>query len=224
MSKIVIENLYKIYNEGKDSEFKALKNINLNIEDGEIVIIKGVSGSGKSTLLSLMAAFSKPSRGRVLVDGENISKLPDIFASKFRNEKVGFIFQSFNLIDGLSVEENVVAPLVLCSSSQSELDSKLKNALKLANIEHKKEQNVVDLSGGEKQRCAIARALVNDPSIILADEPTANLDRENSLKFIEILKTFKKLNKVVVVATHDTIFDNLEFIDRYVSIANGEIE
>jgi len=223
MSNIVIDNLYKIYNEGKQSEFSALKNISLSIDDGQIVIVKGVSGSGKSTLLSVIAAFSKPSKGKILIDGENISKLPDIFASNFRNEKIGFIFQSFNLIEGLSVADNILAPLVLTSDTQKEVDKKLEIALNLANISHKKEQNVADLSGGEKQRCAIARALVNNPSIILADEPTANLDKENSLKFVEILKKLKELKKIVIVATHDTVFDNLPFVDKYVNITNGEL-
>lgn len=223
MSKIVVENLYKIYNEGLESEFVALKNINLHIDSDEIVVIKGVSGSGKSTLLSLMAAFSKPSKGKVLIDGENVSKLPDIFASRFRNKEVGFIFQSFNLIEGLSVFENVKIPLVLEKLRAEEIDQKVNKALKLANISHKSAQNVADLSGGEKQRCAIARALVNDPSIIFADEPTANLDRENSLKFIDVLETFKVLKKCVIVATHDSLFDNLPFVDSYVQISDGEI-
>lgn len=223
MLKIAIENLYKIYNEDLESEFTALKNINLHIESDEIIVIKGVSGSGKSTLLALMAAFSKPSKGKVLIDGENISKLPDMFASRFRNKEVGFIFQSFNLIEGLSVFENVKIPLVLDNLHLNEIDKKVNNALKLANISHKSEQDVADLSGGEKQRCAIARALVNDPSIIFADEPTANLDRENSLKFIDVLETFKTLHKCVVVATHDSLFDNLPFVDRYIQISDGEI-
>ncbi len=222
MSKITINNLYKIYNEGKESEFQALRGIDLSIKDGEIVVIKGVSGSGKSTLLSLIAAFSKPSSGKILIDGENISKLPDIFASKFRNEKIGFIFQSFNLIDGLSVKDNVLSPMVLTSLGQDTINKRLKIALNLANIEHKENQNIADLSGGEKQRCAIARALVNNPSIILADEPTANLDKENSLKFLEILKKFKELKKIVIVATHDTIFDELPFVDKYVDMSDGK--
>jgi len=222
VSKITINNLYKIYNEGKESEFQALRGIDLSIKDGEIVVIKGVSGSGKSTLLSLIAAFSKPSSGKILIDGENISKLPDIFASKFRNEKIGFIFQSFNLIDGLSVKDNVLSPMVLTSLGQDTINKRLKIALNLANIEHKENQNIADLSGGEKQRCAIARALVNNPSIILADEPTANLDKENSLKFLEILKKFKELKKIVIVATHDTIFDELPFVDKYVDMSDGK--
>ncbi|MFT7003836.1 MAG: putative ABC transport system ATP-binding protein [Sulfurimonas sp.] len=222
-SKILIRNLYKIYNENKDNEFFALKDINIDINNGEIVIIKGISGSGKSTLLSLMGALSKPSRGDILVDEQNIAKLPDIFASRYRNEDVGFIFQSFNLVDGLSVYDNVKAPLVLSKLKESELKKKINIALELANISHKSEQMVSNLSGGEKQRCAIARALVNSPSIILADEPTANLDRKNSLLFVDILEKFKELNKTVVVATHDSIFDNLSFVDKCINIEDGVI-
>jgi len=222
-SKILIRNLYKIYNEEKENQFFALKDINIEINNGEIVIIKGVSGSGKSTLLALIGALSKPSRGDILVENQNIAKLPDIFSSQYRNEEVGFIFQSFNLIDGLSVYDNVKAPLVLKNIKQSELSEKVEEALKLANISHKSEQMVSNLSGGEKQRCAIARALVHAPSVILADEPTANLDRDNSLLFLEILKKFKELNKTVIVATHDVIFDNLTVADKYINIQDGVV-
>ena len=224
MKNIQIRNLYKIYNENKVNEFTALKNINLEIKSGEIVILKGVSGSGKSTLLSLLGGLSKPSRGDILVGNENIAKLPDIYASKYRNEEIGFIFQSFNLINGLSVYENVMAPLALhVKYSQQDIDQKVKRALQLANIEHKQNQSVFDLSGGERQRCAIARALVANPEIILADEPTANLDKGNSLGFVKTLKIFKELQKTVVIATHDVIFDGLDVIDKYINIQNGEI-
>ncbi len=223
MKKILIENLYKIYNENKENEFYALKNINLEINNGEIIILKGKSGSGKSTLLSVIGGISKPTQGNMVVNGENISKLPDIFVSKYRNEEVGFIFQSFNLINGLNTYDNVLAPLVLKNFRAKEIDDKVNLALELANIKHKAKQSVESLSGGEKQRCAIARALVMNPSIILADEPTANLDKSNSLIFIEILKKFKDLKKTVIVATHDTMFDNLDFVDRYIDIKDGEI-
>lgn len=221
MKKITINNLYKIYNPEKPNEFTALKNINMEIENGETVILKGVSGSGKSTLLSIIAALNKPTKGEVLVDGENISKLPDIFASSYRNKKIGIIFQSYNLINGLSVYDNVLAPLVL--ESRHNYDEMIKNALKLTNIEHKIEQKVSNLSGGEKQRCAIARAIVNNPDIVLADEATANLDKANSLIFIDIMRKFKELGKTVVIATHDIIFDELDFVDRYINIKEGEL-
>lgn len=223
MKKIVIKNLNKIYNHNKSNEFCALKNINLEIEDGEIVILKGVSGSGKSTLLSIIGAISKPTNGDIVVDGQSITKLPDIMSSEYRHKEIGFIFQAFNLLEGLSVMQNVIAPLSLTNLSENEINAKANKALLIANIEHKKDQKVVHLSGGEKQRCAIARAIVMDPNIIVADEPTANLDKENSLLFIEILKKFKALNKTVVIATHDILFDDLDFVDRYIHIQDGVI-
>ncbi len=223
MKKIVIKNLNKIYNQNKPNEFCALKNINLEINDGEIIILKGVSGSGKSTLLSLLGAISKPTNGDMVVNGHSIAKLPDIMSSAYRHKEIGFIFQAFNLLDGLSVTQNVMAPLSLTNLSEDEIREKVKKALLIANIEHKKDQKVAHLSGGEKQRCAIARAIVMEPNIILADEPTANLDKENSLLFIDILKKFKLLNKTVIIATHDLLFDNLEFVDRYINIQDGVI-
>ena len=220
---IKISNLYKTFNEGKPNEFCALKNVNLGIGAGETLILKGVSGSGKSTLLSIIGALSKPSSGEVLVGGRNISKLPDAAASDFRRSQIGFIFQAFNLLEALSVKQNIIAPLTLLNLSGRELDERAQNAMEIANIAHKKDQIASKLSGGEKQRCAIARALVTDAPIILADEPTANLDRQNSLAFIEILRRFKELKKTVIVATHDALFDELSFVDRYENIAGGEI-
>ena len=223
MSNIVIKNLHKLYNLGKPNAFSALKNINLSIDDGQIVILKGVSGSGKSTLLSLIGGLSKPSEGEILIHEQNIAKLPDIMSSAFRHKEIGFIFQSFNLLEGLSVYQNILAPLALTSLSQEAMHESINRAMSLANIEHKKDQKVSSLSGGERQRCAIARAVVMNPEIILADEPTANLDKENSLMFIEILKKFKALHKTVIIATHDILFDDLDCIDRYVHMRDGEL-
>lgn len=224
MKKIQLKNLNKIYNETKQNQFTALNNIKLSVNDGEMIILRGKSGSGKSTLLSIIAGLTKPTSGDVIVNNENISKLPDIYVSKYRNEQIGFIFQSFNLISGLSTYENVLAPLVLSGFKQEILDKKITKALEIANISHKAKQNIESLSGGEKQRCAIARALVMNPSIILADEPTANLDKSNSLIFIEMLKKFKSLNKTVIVATHDSLFEDLDFVDRYIDIKDGSLE
>ena len=224
MSKIEIKQLCKIYNEGRANEFRALKNISLNVEEGQIVILKGVSGSGKSTLLSIIGALSKPSSGEVLVDGANVSKLADIESSAYRHKKIGFIFQSFNLLEALSVYKNVLAPLSLERLlSRDKLSACIDEAMQIANIAHKKDQIVSSLSGGEKQRCAIARALVMGPQIILADEPTANLDKQNSLGFIEMLSKLKELKKTVLIATHDILFDELDFVDRYVFLKDGEI-
>ncbi|ERJ29739.1 ABC transporter ATP-binding protein [Campylobacter concisus] len=212
-----------VYNQGKQNEFCALKNINLDINNGELVILKGVSGSGKSTLLSLIALLQKPTSGEILIDGTNIAKLPDAFCSEFRHKRLGLVFQNFNLIEGLSVYENLLAPFALTNFKANVREEMIKKALNLANISHKRDENVSNLSGGERQRCAVARALSMDADIILADEPTANLDRQNARAFLGLLESFKALKKSVIVATHDSIFDELSATDRVVSLQNGEI-
>ncbi|MCG3669826.1 ABC transporter ATP-binding protein [Aliarcobacter butzleri] len=220
---IKIKNLNKIFYENTNKEFYALKDINLNIKKSSCVVLKGVSGSGKSTLLSLIATLQKPTSGEIVVENESIAKLPDFHASNFRARKIGFIFQSFNLFNELSVKDNISLPLIPLGFSQKQIDEKVINTLKLANILHKKDELVSNLSGGEKQRCAIARALVNNCEIILCDEPTANLDYENSKNFIEIIKELKELKKTIIIATHDPIFDNLDFVDFEILIKNGQI-
>ena len=220
---IKIENLNKIFNENTKKEFHALKNINLEINDSSCIILKGISGSGKSTLLSIIGTLLKPTSGNIQIDDENVAKLPDLHASNFRARKLGFIFQSYNLFNTLSVKDNVSISLIPLGFSQKQIDEMTLKALELANIHHKKDELVYNLSGGEKQRCAIARAMVNNPELILCDEPTANLDYDNSIIFIETLKKLKALNKMIIVATHDPIFDNLDFVDKVVNIKNGII-
>ena len=220
---INIRGVSLVYNQNKQNEFCALKNINLDINDGELVILKGISGSGKSTLLSLIALLQKPTSGEILIDGTNIAKLPDAFCSELRHKRLGLVFQNFNLIEGLSVYENLLAPFALTNFKANVRDEMIKKALELANIAHKKDENVSNLSGGERQRCAVARALSMDANIILADEPTANLDRQNARAFLGLLESFKALKKSVIVATHDSIFDELSTTDRVVSLQNGEI-
>ena len=220
---IKITKLNKIFNENTKKEFHALKDINIEIKTSSCVILKGVSGSGKSTLLSIIGTLLKPTSGEIKIDDESIAKLPDLHASNFRAKKLGFIFQSYNLFNELNVKDNISIPLIPLGFSQKQIDIMSLVALKLANIEHKKDELVYNLSGGEKQRCAIARALVNNPDIILCDEPTANLDHDNSMKFIESLRELKKLNKTIIVATHDPIFENLDFVDEVINIKNGMI-
>jgi len=220
---IDIEGLDKSFNEGTSSLFHALSDITIKVKEGELVILKGVSGSGKSTLLAIIGALSRPTRGQVLVDGQSIAKLPDLHASAFRSSTIGFIFQSFDFFDELDVEDNVALPLVNSGLSRTMIGERTQTAMTLAHITHKRAQRVKDLSGGEKQRCAIARALVNDPKIILCDEPTANLDRDNALKFIETLRGLKSLGKTVVVATHDALFEALDIVDQTIAIRDGKV-
>jgi putative ABC transport system ATP-binding protein len=220
---IKIINLNKIFHENTKKEFHALKNINLEIKNSSCVILKGISGSGKSTLLSLIGTLQKPTSGDIKIDEESIAKLPDLHASNFRAKNLGFIFQAYNLFNELSVKDNISIPLIPLGFSQKDIDEKVSEALKLSNIFHKKDELVFNLSGGEKQRCAIARAIVNNPEIILCDEPTANLDLNNSIRFVEILKDLKNLNKTIIVASHDPIFDDLDFVDKIIHIKNGII-
>jgi putative ABC transport system ATP-binding protein len=222
-SLIQIEHLYKRF-EHAGSETTVLKDICLDIVKEECIILKGVSGSGKTTLLSLIAAFDKPSSGKILIENDPISKLPDQFASEIRAKKIGMVFQHYNLFEHLSVHENVIIPLIPSGLKMQEITQKASKALQIANISHKETTLASRLSGGEKQRTAIARALVADPSIILCDEPTANLDKENSLHFIEMLKTLHEMGKTIIIATHDPLFDELPFKSRIIPMIDGEIK
>ncbi|NPA59365.1 MAG: ABC transporter ATP-binding protein [Epsilonproteobacteria bacterium] len=220
---ISLKNITKKYEINKNNTVVALQNVDIEIKEGELVILKGASGSGKSSILSLIAALSKPTSGEVIVDEKHISKLPDNFASDYRRDNIGFIFQKYNLIPTLSVKENIILPLVPLNPDAKDVKQKLDRVLKLFKIEHKEDAVVKNLSGGEQQRVAIARANINNPKIIIADEPTANLDEKLSLHFIEILKELKSEGKTVVVATHDPLFFDLDFVDVMVEMHSGKV-
>jgi putative ABC transport system ATP-binding protein len=220
---ISLKNVSKIYELNKNNTVTALEQINLHIKEGELVVLKGVSGSGKSTILSLIAALTKPTEGEVVVNNKRISKLPDSFASDYRQQDIGFIFQKYNLIPTLSVKENILLPLVPTNPDEHEAQTKLNRVLEQFQISHKKDEMVRNLSGGEQQRVAIARAHVNNPPIIIADEPTANLDEKLSLDFIEILKELKTEGKTILIATHDPLFFDLDIVDRIVEVKAGKI-
>ena len=220
---IQIKNLTKIYEVNKNNITTALNNINLEIKEGELIILKGSSGSGKSTILSTIAGLSRPTSGEVIINNERISKLPDNFASIFRREHIGFIFQKYNLIPNISVKENILIPLIPQNPDVKEAEKLLENVMKKFKIEHKKDDIVKNLSGGEQQRVAIARSQINSPNIIIADEPTANLDKDLSLHFIDILRELKQMGKTIIVATHDPLFFDLDFTDRLIEVSNGEI-
>ena len=195
---IKLKNITKKYEINKNNIITALDNINLEFKEGELVVLKGSSGSGKSTILSLIAAL-------------------------YRRDNIGFIFQKYNLIPNLPVQANILLPLIPSNPEEFEVEEKLSKVIKIFNIEHKKDAIVKNLSGGEQQRVAIARAHINDPKIIIADEPTANLDEKLSLNFIQILKELKKSNKTIIVATHDPLFFDLDFVDKIVEIHNGRL-
>ncbi len=221
---IQLQNVNKVFTNTKHNSFVALKDISLDIAPNECVLLHGSSGSGKTTLLHIIASLMKPSSGLVKVKGENIVSLSDYHASAYRRSAIGYVTQSFYLLDNLSVEQNLLPALVLESLSEKEIAQKIQEALSLANIEHKAKQKVSTLSGGEKQRCIIARAIVNDAEILLCDEPTANLDKKNSLFFLELIQKLKNLGKTIVIATHDPIFEKLECVDKVYNLEGGSLE
>ena len=216
---IVLKNITKEY----EKNIKALDDINLHIKEGTLVILKGVSGSGKSSILSPVAGLMKPTSGEVIVDAKQISKLPDHFASLYRRENIGFVFQKYNLIGSMSVRDNILLPLVPQKISAHSREDALTKVLKDFEIEDKKESLVKNLSGGERQRVAIARAIINEPKILLADEPTANLDAKLSLAFIEILRVLKGQNRTIIIATHDPLFFDLDIVDEIIEVQNAKI-
>lgn len=203
---------------------QVLQNISLEIKEAQCVVLSGVSGSGKSTLLSIVGSLQKASSGIVEVDEMNLSKLNDDRLSDFRSNTIGFVTQSFHLFDALSVRENILPALLLSRLSQKEINARLEEVMQIANIQHKEDAVVSTLSGGEKQRCVIARALVNKPKILLFDEPTANLDTNNSLSFIKIMKKLKEEGKTILIATHDPLISTLDFIDKVFHMKDGKIE
>ena len=220
---IKLKNITKEYIINKDEKVVALNNINIEVKKGELVILKGASGSGKSTVLSLIASLTTPTVGDVVVNDTSVAKLSDSFASEFRLENIGFIFQRYNLISNISVKDNISLPLIPTNPNEEFLNKRLDYVMDIFNIGHKENIIVKNLSGGEQQRVAIARSMVNDPSLILADEPTANLDEKLSLNFIETLKELKALGKTIVVATHDPLFFKLPFVDKIINMQNGKI-
>lgn len=219
MTLIEVKNLNKIYGSG-EAEVKALKNINLNIEQGEFVAIVGQSGSGKSTLLHLIGGGDISSSGEVIIDGKNIYKLKEKELSILRRRKLGFIFQFFNLIPVLTAQENIEMSVLL---DNEKIDKKYMNELlRILGLEERKNNYPSQLSGGQQQRVSIGRALANKPSIILADEPTGNLDSKNSKEVLELLKyCAKKYNQTLILITHD--INIAKSADRVITIEDGEI-
>jgi putative ABC transport system ATP-binding protein len=204
-------------------EMTALTGISIEIMRGHTVVLKGPSGSGKTTLLGLIGCMSRPTSGSVVVNGLDVSKLPEKFLTSIRRKTFGFIFQQFNLIGGLSVLENVMLPLYPQDVSASEMISRARALLDELGIGGKAAQRVQRLSGGEQQRTAIARALVNDPDIILADEPTAHLDTKLSEEFLSILASLRTGGRTIVIATHDPLVYKKDFIDQTIEISHGKI-
>lgn len=219
MEILKVEGLNKTYGKG-EIQVQALKNINLSVHKGEFVAIVGASGSGKSTLLHLLGGLDRPTSGKVFIDGESIYEYKEEKLAIFRRRKIGFIFQFFNLIPVLDVEENIALPALL---DNDKLDKAyLEGIIEILGLKERKSHLPSELSGGQQQRVSIGRALLNKPSILLADEPTGNLDSKNSKEVIELLKfTAKKYNQTLILITHDVNIASMA--DRVITIEDGEI-
>ncbi|MFA6991955.1 MAG: ABC transporter ATP-binding protein [Candidatus Gracilibacteria bacterium] len=223
---IQLKNIYKEFTEGA-TVIGALLGVDAEIKDGEFVAIMGPSGSGKTSILNIIGGLDSPTKGSVIVDGKDISKFSDKELSRYRNKSVGFVFQEFHIEQFMTVEENVLLPLAFLSGKDKRGAREIgrqeaKKLIKEVGLEDKINIKTHQLSGGQKQRVAIARALINHPKIILADEPTGNLDEKTGEMILELLKTLhKKHNVTLIIATHDEKI--AKTADKIINLKNGKI-
>jgi putative ABC transport system ATP-binding protein len=221
---IELDDVHKAFNQGQPNEFWAVRGVSVAFEANRITCLKGASGSGKTTLLSLVGCLSRPTRGRILLGDRVISGLPERFLTDVRRHTFGFIFQRFNLIPGLSVLENVMLPAYPLGLPFAELIASARRLLERFGLASKAENPVEWLSGGEAQRVAICRALINEPQILIADEPTANLDSRLSAEFMGLMADLRESGKTVVVASHDPeVFDS-PVVDEIMQMRDGNIQ
>lgn len=219
---LTVKNLCKTY-KTSNIEVNALKNISLKVEEGEFLAIMGKSGSGKSTFLNIIGALDSPSLGNIKIYDKEVTKMyEEPMATVYRSENIGFIFQDFNLLKDLTVEENIVLPLILKGVNEKEAEKKTNEVMKDLNIYDWRKHRPIELSGGQKQRVAIGRAIISNPKLLLADEPTGNLDYNTSIEILNILKNTKdKLNKSIIMVTHDA--EVASYADRVLFFHDGEI-
>ncbi|EGQ79119.1 ABC transporter ATP-binding protein [Fusobacterium animalis] len=217
---ITVDNINKTYKNGS-LELQVLKNISFKVDKGEFLAIMGSSGSGKSTMMNILGCLDNQYEGRYILDGIDISKSTENELSEIRNKKIGFIFQSFNLLPRLTALENVELPLVYSSVPKEERHKRANELLEMVGLKERTHHRPNELSGGQRQRVAIARALANNPSIILADEPTGNLDSKSEEEIIEILQKLNKMGKTIVIVTHEPSIG--EIAERKIVFKDGEI-
>lgn len=216
------KNIKKVYGHG-ESAFTALHGIDITVNEGDFIGIMGPSGSGKSTFLNVISTIDVTTEGKVLVNGQNIKSMNEGAIAKFRYENIGFIFQDFKLIDELTIEENIAIPLIASNVPKDEITSKVATIAARLNIRNILEKYPCNCSGGEKQRAATARALVNDPKLIIADEPTGNLDTKNSHELLTMLKDMNdNENKTIIMVTHDSMIAS--YTKKLLFIRDGKID
>lgn len=219
---IVLESVWKTYLPDSETPVHALRGISLNIAKGDFLSIKGPSGSGKSTMMALVGCLDKPTKGKIFLDGHDISLLSESDLAQIRGRKIGFVFQQFNLMSTLTALKNVMLPMVFQGVPVEKREKKANDLLNQVGLGHRKSHIPSELSGGEKQRVAIARALVNDPELILADEPTGNLDSKNGQQILNMLSSLhKEHGATVVIVTHDDYV--AKTTDRIVNLKDGMV-
>ena len=218
-----LANIRKVFNQGQHNEYWALKGIDLEIPPARVSVLKGPSGSGKTTLLTILGCLARPSEGRLRLNGEDISGLPERFLTEIRRRTFGFIFQQFNLIRGLSAIENIILPGYPSGTPRAQLLARAEVLLADLQLAHRRDARVEWLSGGEQQRVAICRALINDPQILVADEPTANLDSKLSAEFLAILRRLAEAGRTVILTSHDPLVVESEVVDRVYSLRDGQL-
>lgn len=222
MELLRIENLGKVYNTRLGGQqCVALKNVSLSVETGEFVAIMGASGSGKTTLLNLIASLDKPTSGSIFLSGKNFKDIREKEISAFRRENLGFVFQDFNLLDTFSLKDNILLPLVLSRTPMDAMEKKLFPIVVMLGIEKLLDKYPYEVSGGEKQRAAIARAVITDPKLILADEPTGALDSKASVNLLNIFRQLNEQGRTILMVTHSSMAAS--FATRVLFIRDGEI-
>ncbi|MDD4420546.1 MAG: ABC transporter ATP-binding protein [Bacteroidales bacterium] len=219
---IKIDNLYKIYHLGEEDVVNALDGVSLSIWKNDFVAIMGPSGSGKSTMMNILGCLDTPTSGKYILNGTDVSKMNDGELADVRNKEIGFVFQSFNLLPKYSALENVALPMIYAGATKHERLEKAKKSLNIVGLAERMSHKPSELSGGQKQRVAIARALINDPTIILADEPTGNLDTKTSIEIMKIFEEIYKTGNTIILVTHEE--DIAKFARRIVKLRDGKVE
>ena len=217
MSILEVKGLKKIYS----TRFEALRNVNFTVEEGEYVAVMGESGSGKTTLLNILAALDKPTNGNVVLDGRDLSKIKEKDVAAFRRDNLGFVFQDFNLLDTFTLEDNIYLPLVLAGKSYKEMSGKLETAAKRLGILPLLKKYPYEVSGGQKQRAAVARAIITNPKLILADEPTGALDSKATDELLRLFSDINSTGQTIVMVTHS--LKAASSANRVLFIKDGEV-
>jgi putative ABC transport system ATP-binding protein len=220
---IELKHIRKVFNQGLPNEYIAIHDLSLVIEAHKVTVLTGPSGSGKTTVLSILGCMARPTAGRIVLLDREITSLPERFLTQIRRTTFGFIFQQFNLLRGISVLENVMLPAYPLGEPLAVLKNRALHLLDLLNLKSKETAKVEWLSGGEAQRAAIARALMNNPAVIIADEPTAHLDTKLSRELLDIMHDFKRQGKTILIASHDPMVHDSEIVDRVVRLRDGRI-